>query len=299
MDFLLARFKIISILAFVLIGYPVSAFSEPWNLSVDSNITMTQNAYSDNWSGGETGAILWTFFSNSLAEKQLHEKVNNKNTLKLLFGQNYKQDKETKNWGKPDKSNDKIDFESVLRLSLTSYVDPFASGRIESQFLDTNVLDNKRLFNPFTFTESLGIAKVFIKEEKREWSSRVGAGFRQYINRDVINPLTSSKKTNTSVDGGFVFVNDFKTPLTEDRIILTSKLVVFQALFYSKADKLKGQPNENYWKAPDIEWENIFTANITKYLMVNLYTQFLYDKEINKGGRFKQTLSLGLTYKLL
>ncbi|MBT7617797.1 MAG: hypothetical protein HN590_10995, partial [Calditrichaeota bacterium] len=59
---------------------------------------------------------------------------------------------------------------------------------------------------------------------------------------------------------------------------------------------LEGLPNEEYWKAVDINWENIFTANITKYLMVNLYLQLLYDKEVDLGGRLKQTLSLGLTY---
>jgi hypothetical protein len=33
--------------------------------------------------------------------------------------------------------------------------------------------------------------------------------------------------------------------------------------------------------------------------MVNLYAQFLYDKEVDLAGRFKQSLSLGITYKLM
>ncbi|MBN1294430.1 MAG: DUF3078 domain-containing protein [Candidatus Latescibacteria bacterium] len=277
--------------------HPVSA--EPWTKSVDANITMTQYSYTDNWAGGEAGAMAWTFFSNSLAEKQINDMINNKNTLKLLFGQTHNQDKDTKKWGKPDKSNDLIDFESVFRFNLKTYVDPFAALRIESQFFDTSNSDNKRLFNPLTFTESFGISRVIIKEEKREWSARFGAGFREFINRDFLDMQTNKKETKTSNDGGLIFVNDFKTPLAEDRILLTSKLTVFQALFYSESDKIKGTPEENYWKTADIEWENIFTASITKYLMVNLYTQLLYDKEIARGGRFKQMLSLGLTYKLL
>jgi hypothetical protein len=32
--------------------------------------------------------------------------------------------------------------------------------------------------------------------------------------------------------------------------------------------------------------------------MVSLYVQFLYDKEVDLGGRLKQTLAMGLTYKL-
>ncbi|HSG28427.1 MAG TPA: hypothetical protein VLA34_08095, partial [Candidatus Krumholzibacterium sp.] len=74
---------------------------------------------------------------------------------------------------------------------------------------------------------------------------------------------------------------------------------VYQALIYSKKDDLAGTEMEDYWKAPDVNWENIFTANITKYLMVNLYIQLLYDKEVDLGGRFKQTMALGLTYKFI
>ena len=284
-------------LIFIVMVHSVSA--EPWTASVDANITLTQYSYTDNWAGGEAGAMAWTFFSNSLAEKQINEMINNKNTLKLLFGQTHNQDKDTKKWGKPDKSNDLIDFESVFRFDLKTYVDPFAALRIETQFLDTSNSDNERLLNPLTFTESIGVSRVFVKEEKREWSARLGAGFRQYVDRDYLDIMTNAKETETSADGGFIFVNDFKTPLAEDRIVLTSKLTVFQAMFYSESDELEGLPGEDYWRTADIEWENIFTAGITKYLMVNLYTQFLYDKEVDKGGRFKQMLSLGLTYKLL
>jgi hypothetical protein len=74
---------------------------------------------------------------------------------------------------------------------------------------------------------------------------------------------------------------------------------VFKALFYSEADALEGLPNEDDWKAPDVNWENIFTANITSLIMVNLYVQLLYDKEIDPGVRIKQTLALGFTFKLV
>jgi len=274
-------------------------FAQPWNVSVDANLTLTQNAYSNNWVGGESGALSWTFNSNSFAEKQLHEKVYNKNTLKLFFGQTHNQNMATKRWAKPVKSTDLIDFESVFRFTLGGFTEPFAAGRIETQFLDASKLENERFLNPVTFTESLGIAKVLIKQEKQEWTARFGVGLRQHVNRDVLETTGSKRKTQTSNDGGFVFVTDFKTPLAQERITYTGKLSLFKALFFSEADKLKGQPNENYWKSPDFNWENIFTASITRYLMVNFYVQLLYDKEINLKTRFKQTLALGVTYKLI
>ena len=32
---------------------------EGWQVESDVNLTLTQNAYSDNWDGGETGALSW------------------------------------------------------------------------------------------------------------------------------------------------------------------------------------------------------------------------------------------------
>lgn len=294
-----------SAMAVTIIGLASYSSTASWKLAIDANLTLTQNAYSDNWVGGEVGAGSWTFGSNFLAEKQLHAKIHNKNTLKLLFGQTYNQDEETKSWSKPVKSTDLIDFEWIFRMTLGGFVDPFMAGRMETQFLDVSDPAKNRYINPVRFTESFGVAKVLIKEENREWTARMGGGLRQYIDRDVLvvpvdpgwYPPALHRQTQTSNDGGIEFVTDFKTPLAQERITFASKLTLFQALFYSEADKFKGLPSEDYWKSMDVNWENIFTASVTKYLMVNLYVQLLYDKEIDLGARFKRTLALGLTYK--
>lgn len=276
-----------------------SVFAEPWSASVDANLTLTQTAYSDNWVGGEAGAVSWTSNANFLAEKQLHTKVHNKNTLRLAFGQTYSQDKETKEWSDPVKSTDLIDFETVLRFTLGAFVDPFTAGRIESQLYDDTDPEYGRIFNPINSTESFGIAKVLLKQEKREWSTRIGAALRQHVKRDVRDTLTNLRETERTNDGGVEFVADFTTPLAQERMTFTSKLIIFKAFFFSESDELTGQPNEDHWQYPDVDWENTFTANITHYVMVNLYIQLLYDREIDPGIRLKQTLGLGLTLKLI
>jgi hypothetical protein len=294
------RILLISLFSTLVIGIASTVVAESWKASVDANLTLTENAYNDNWVGGEAGALSWTFNSNSLAEKQLHPKVNNKNTLKLSFGQTHNQDKDTKKWAKPVKSTDLIDFETVFRFTLGGFVDPFLAGRVETQFYDVSDPQKSRILNPATFTESFGIARVWIKLEKREWTTRLGMGLRQHLDRQaLVDTLAGKRENKTSKDGGFLLVDDFKTPLAHEKLTYTSKLTVFQALFYSESKKLKGLPNQDYWKSLDVNWENIFSASITKYLMVNLYVQFLYDKEVRLGGQLKQTLSLGLTYKLI
>lgn len=272
--------------------------AETWDFSLDASLMASENAYSDNWAGSETGSLIWTFGANALAQKALSPLVHSKNTLKLSYGQTHNQDAETNKWQEPSKSTDLIDLESVLKFTLGAWVDPFMAARLESQFVDEGVgIEESAVFNPMKFTETAGVIKVLLTENSRDWSVRLGAGFRQFTDRNDYS--TGTKKSETSVDGGLEFVSDFRSPLFDNAITLSSKLTAFQAFYYSKADDFKGLPNEDYWKSIDINWENIFTANVTKYLMVNLYLQWLYDKEVNLGGRLKETISLGLTYNFI
>lgn len=102
---------------FVAIGL---AIAEPWNLAVDANLTLGQNAHGDNRGGGATGLLARTFNSNSPAEGQLSSKVSNKNTLKLAFGQTATQD----TGGSRDelaKATDEIDCEPMFRFTLGEF----------------------------------------------------------------------------------------------------------------------------------------------------------------------------------
>lgn len=272
--------------------------AEPWKKSVDVALTLTQGAYSDNWVGGEVASLTWMLNSNSLFEKQVTPWLNSKNALKLSFGQTHNQDQDTREWREPFKVNDLIDFETVWRFTLGGFVDPYASGRVESQFLDQSNPENESVVNPLRLTESAGIAKVLVKERKREWSMRLGAAFRQLVDRDRMDPVTAIAETKWTNDGGIQFVNEFVTPLGDTTRMFSSRLYVYEAFFYSESDKLAGLPNEDYWRAPDVNWENILSASVTKHLAFVLYVQLLYDKEVSLAGRFKETLGLGFTYKL-
>lgn len=290
-------------LSVLLVTQTVSVSADPWKTEIEASLMLTQTSYSNNWEGGDAGSLAWTVNSNLVLQKQINPKVLSKNTVQLAFGQLHNQDKVTKHWDAPVKSTDLVDLESVLSLTLGGFVDPFVSGRLESQFYDNRDAKLERYLNPATFTETLGVTKILLREEKdekdgRAWSLRLGGGFRQLMDKERLNPLTLLRGNFTANDGGIDFVSDLRYPLSEGKLEVTSRLDVFKAIFNSESDKLKGLPNQDFWKAPDIRWDNTITANITKYVMVNLYAQFLYDKEIDLGGRLKQTLSMGLTYKL-
>ena len=274
------------------------AAGEPWSKSIDLGLNLTQNSYSDSWTGGEAGNIAWVSKADAIFEKKVSPKFNFKNISKLQFGQNHTQDKDTKNWQKPTKSTDKIDIENLGRFTLNTYVDPYVAFRIESQFLDASYDPLKRYINPILLTESAGVARVLYEKEKDQILSRLGFSVRQNINKIIVDTVAETFETETSSDGGFESVSDIRFVLS-DKLNYTGKLSLFKALYYSKKDDFIGQPSEDYWKAVDVNFESTVSASINKYVVVTLYAQLLYDKQIDLRGRFKETLALGLTYKFL
>jgi hypothetical protein len=282
---------------FALLLYGIPRADEGWQRYMDLSLTMTQNSYSDSWTGGEAGNVSWVANANSGFQRQVSEKLNSKTTIKLSFGQIHSQDKETKEWAKPEKSTDLIDIESLARLTLKLWVDPYLALRFESQFLDASYPQLKRYVNPKKITESGGVARQFYKTEKDEVLSRLGFALRQIITEDIVDTTFRETEINSTNDGGIESVTDVKLTLS-DKISYTSKLSLYKAFFYSKSDELKGTPQEDDWKEVDVNWENGVSVSVAKYVTVSLYTQLLYDKQLSKKGRFKETLSLGLTYKM-
>lgn len=311
-----------------------------WYPMLESGVNLTQSAYTTNWAGGDKGSVVWTFITNGTLENQLHKKMNWLNTLKLAFGQTHQQVADAsgqRSWDRPEKSTDLIDYETISRFTLGGFVDPFASLRFESQFQDASDPAGRILsFNPLKYKESAGIARKFIDEKDRSLLSRLGFAFRQssrrFFEEEAPAKATSTESTN---DGGIEWVTDYKTRVLQDRVAWSSKLGLYQPVFYSgkKAlDDLSAETLEaaglatdvsDFSTTMDLDWENIFSTQITKLVSVSLYTRWIYDKydnsvkplvttkegvvtlnnpadvraAIRKTGQFKQTLAVGITYR--
>lgn len=277
----------------VLVLY-LSVTAQEWKFKSNATLNLTQNYYNEDWSGSEESNINWIFSVNSSVEKQLTPIIHNMNTLKLAYGQTNSSYREVVTndvkWEKPTKTSDLIDLESVFRFTLGVFVDPYASFRFESQFYDKRIdsetgKEESKYLNPITFTESAGVAKVFFKEEKSAFSSRLGLGIRQKMD-DYLD--------ETIIDGGLLSVTDYTSVILEDKVSFISKLTLYQAFYNSEEDSYP----DDEWKALDINWENTFTTSITNYLNVNLNFQLKYEEEEIDEWQIKETLALGLTYNL-
>jgi hypothetical protein len=312
-----------------------------WCPALEAGMSFTQGTYSDNWNGGDKGSIIWTLIANASLENQFNKKANLRNTLKLAFGQTHQQKANasgSRYWETPQKSTDLIDFESLLRLTLGGFVDPFASLAFQSQFQDaSDPFDRKLTLNPMQIKESAGVARQFVNTEDRALLSRVGFTFRQSSRKSFVDmeaPLSGATKTDGTNDGGIEWVTDYKSKILQKRISWSSKLTVYQPVFFSGKAALKDltrpfiQANRIDPDAAKLstrissDWENILSSQITKIVSVSLYTRWIYDAydnsvkplptpeggisnadairgAVRKAGQFKETLSIGITYRFL
>lgn len=306
-----------------------------WYPSLEAGLNLNQSTFSDNWAGGDVGQLTWTFMLNGELKNQLNEKWNSQNTLKLAYGQTSTQAGADRNWTRPDKSTDRIDFESILRATLGFALDPYASFRLETQFQDaSDPLGRSLAFNPLLFKEAVGVAHEFYKEDKKQLLLRFGGALRQTLRSqftDEVDPDDETTTRESGLDGGLEFVVDYKNNFFSESIAWTSKASFYQPLFYSAKSDLEdldpavltaaGIDTDvaDFTTTMDIDWENIFTGQINKYVSMNLYVRFVYDKydtsvepiindgalengvavaqAIRKAGQFKQTLALGITYR--
>lgn len=296
-----------TLLLSILLILPTSSFSqdttttpsERWILSLLSNLTLTINSYSDNWAGDEYSAFSWNSQVTASAQRALFSWLASNNTLKLAFGQTAIQVEDTagqKEWQSLKKSVDLVDFESVAQFTLQSFVDPFVSVRAVTQFVDMRSADYDYYLNPLTLTESFGALRNIVKNDRISWSVRLGGAVRQSIERNDVLPDSLKPADDFTNDGGVELVTELKATTGEERLKFISQLKVFEALVSSKADRYAGTERVDYWRYPDVFWENTLGVSLVKYVSLNLYAQLLYDKEVDSDVRYRQTTGLTLTY---
>ncbi len=294
---------LLSVTFLILLSFVPNIFAQEktdttgWKTPVIIDFTTTQAAYSDSWTGGEAGSVNWASNLNAVAEKQISPKFHFKSTLKMSFGQTITQDS-TKEWSDPIKSTDLIDWENVGRFTLNMFVDPYAAFRVETQFYDGSIVAKKRYLSPMLITESIGFAKKVYNNNNKEIITRLGFALRQLKKTVILDSLLLTTTDSTLTDGGLESVSD-ATFKFNDKLSYSGKLTLYRAFFFSKSDEVKGTVYEDDWKAIDINWENILNAQVSKVITVNFYAQLLYDKEISKKGRFKETVAIGFVYKLM
>jgi hypothetical protein len=307
-----------------------------WQKEFTIGVNMLQSTYSNNWNGGEKGAINWTGSFDGRVEKQYEGATNWRNTLKLTYGQTHNQERGADGdlyWKRPDKTDDIIHFESFLRWRQGSGWDPYVALDFRSMFDDRSDPANRSLtLNPMTLAPSAGISRKFVDQEKRSLLGRLGLAYPLNTRKFFTEPAPStSVQRESSQELAAEAVVEYKVGALDERVDWESTLRLMLPFIYSGKTvfendlspaeaALWGLPEDiaSYTTTLDVDWENTFTANITKVISVRLAIRWVYDKydntvtpvvengsllngdvvaqAVRKAGQFRQTLALGLGY---
>ncbi len=251
-----------------------------WKTSLASSFNITEAFYNNQWQKEDVSNITWNIQVNGIASRNISESLFLKNRLFLSYGQTLLQDKSTGKWQKPVKSQDKIEEENVLSLKKGWPLDPYMSFYFLSQFFDEG---DTMYINPMTFQEGFGLGRDIIKTEKSSMSTRIGAGFKEVINRvDSIENTT---------EGGIEWITTGKLKVS-DNAVYAFNLRTFKALFSSQPDSI------TTWKSVDVSFENTLTVSVNKYLNMNAYLLLFYDRDQINAVQIKQTMAIGLTFNI-
>jgi hypothetical protein len=344
------RTSVVSILALLVLQTGVAVAQDeptapgPWKYETLASLNLTQSAFSGNWSGGDLGSIAWVARANLAANRQISQSFRWENGLKLAYGETADQVQDPDNpgkneWAKGEKNEDQIQLDSVGRFTAGRVLDPYAALRGESQFVNEDDPRGSFTLDPIKISESAGFARAFVQEEKREVIARLGFALRQTFAQRFTDSSGANKERFDTNDGGIEFRTNASYPLLGEKIIYKGEVYALWSLFFSESDALKSfdqlaeqaypgrEDIQDFWKVPDVNWQNQFTSDLTSWLNVNFFFQLVYDKfdtatkvhgsfdptdpaaadaaiqevdaGVRKSGQWKQTLAIGLQYRFL
>lgn len=252
-----------------------------WEKELIGSLNFNQSSF-DNWSEGGEDNLAWQFDLNGKIVKNT-EKINWSNSGKFSFGQVQIGDLDAR------KSSDEISLETVLTYKIGFVLNPYAAATARTQLFkgyvydDTSKTQISAFLDPGYFTQSVGMGYSL----KEILKARLGAYIKETITSDY-NSFADDPDTEeiekTKTEFGAEFILEYSAKL--------NKIIVFKS-------KLECYSNLEAFDEIDVIFDNIFTANIAKYLNVNLNIKVVYDKDVSLKRQMKQVLSLGLTYSFI
>ncbi len=285
--FTLIRGHMIKISLFlVFLSLPLLAQKKPsppkssWKKEAVSNFNFSNSSYRD-WKAGGEDATTWTLKFQGFIEKDWNKK-NWKTAGKLGFGMT-KSDKDFR------KSLDEIFLESIGSYKLTKLLNPYISASLQSQFskgykyTDSSQAVISNFWDPGYLIQSAGLGL----KPYEQLTTRLGFSLKETFSPDhkFADDIESTNKVETfKIEPGLESITESNFKFNKI-IKYESKLSVF--INFKSVDEVDGR------------WENLITAQISKYININFGYELLYDKDMFDSSQRKQDLSIGLNYNFI
>ncbi|MBN1350804.1 DUF3078 domain-containing protein [candidate division KSB1 bacterium] len=249
-----------------------------WHNELVAGLNLTQTSF-DNWSKGGDNTLAWQMNLNfKFVNNQ--EKFNWANSGGLSYGQTKIADEEMR------KSVDEFKIESVLTYKIGIYINPFVAVTGETQTLsgwDYGKSPKEKIsafMDPGYFRESFGVGY----EPNTTVKTRLGFAMKQTVTDEFPARYTGDAEEKIKNEIGAESVTDVSWKINEGSLLI-SKLELFS--------------NVKAFDEIDVNWDNVLTAKVSKYVNMNFNVKLIYDKDISKKRQLKQALALGLTYSFL
>lgn len=239
----------------------------------------------ENWSQGGEEALAFTAYT-SFGLNYYDGPWSFENKLKMAFGR-------TKLGSNDFRTTDNEFFlENLLTYNVGWFANPYFSNTVRTvlakgyKYEDDKSILIANFFDPGYINQSIGLAY----KPSEIFSTRLGVGFQEtFVSTDAfavtynVDDAETSELEKFKFETGIESVSNLNLKLDDD-LLYTSELRLFGTF-----DAL------DIW---DVRWDNIFTAQVTKIINVNLNILLVYDVDQIAKTQLKEALQIGITYTL-
>ena len=281
--------KRILLLISLLVFYSIHLFAqtEPvdtsWKKGGFIGLNFSQVSLS-NWAQGGDNSVALSSTTNLFAN-YVKGKVDWQNSLDMAYAMVQTGNDNLK------KSDDKIDLTSKYSRKFSDHWLLGILFNFKSQFAegfnypdDSNIVS--KFFSPAYITLSPGLTykpidyfEVLISPATGKWT---------FVNDKSLS------------DAGAYGVDPGKTVRTEFGAYLNMKFkkdIMENVNFISKLELFDSYANKDKAVEIDVNWENILTMKVNRFITASISTQLIYDADIIERTQFKESIGVGFGYK--
>ena len=254
-----------------------------WKHTMIAGANITQISFTD-WAQGGENALAYALFleGKSIYAVDVIEWVNG---YKFGYGQAKLGSQGIR------KTDDKIDLQSVLTYKFGTYINPFASVSLNTQFSEGVKYDAlgiatpvSNFFDPAYIIQTVGVGY----QPGPEVKTRLGVALRETIAKNFAGKYTDDPTTTEleklRIEGGLESVTEIGWTVMEN-IILNAKLEIFAPV--------------QHFDRTSIQSDNTLSAKVNKLISMNLNIQLISDPQVQARTQIKQTLALGFSLTLM
>lgn len=256
--------------------------SRIWQKELIGSLNLSQS-YFDNWSQG--GENAWSWQIDLLPRfKHTGRKWIWTGTGKFSYGQSKISGSGSR------KTADECRLESVNAYQLDSTfsacfaltgLTQFTTGY---QYHEEGRTTISGFLDPGFFTQSIGLRYT----HGNYIQSRLGPALKETVAGDHADLYTDKTATPTVEKVKIEFGVESSTGLN----LKLNKIVILSS-------RLEWFSNFKSLRDVDVDWDNVISAKIDRYIHVNLNIRLFYDKDISPRRQYKQILSAGFSYSFL